>query len=602
MTLPNIDNPFSVVGSDTMDANKVGKSSAFNGNNGLFAQLMQSTGVQQVAYGGSNEEFDLTLEMQDETVAHEAKMGEDHQKYDGLGLFSADAASIETSRTSKKLYESEPNRADDKAPNADLSNGKDNSAIGQVVDSNSPELAAAFNSTEESGVDATRAANAAEALRAANAQVIQTNIGAKQNGENNGAEAQHASNIQLLEAKSSTRQAEGDVTSEVLRTINHQVNQANNGAKQAAGDSAAEARRAANAQAMQANNDSKQAVSDPALHELKPKLLAEEMSKFRDATPKPRPANGPTSGNLPNSGIQLIKVQEELVSQPANTLAASAALAVQTAKPDKAAIEAPIILADDLDMEVRSPLANNGGRPSGSQVSSPQPQQTTPQAPNVGLAPAPQPVPQPTMPNTTAQQAQFARAAGADVGGQQVQPIADPVVGGQANNSQQSAQRPQRAELPQPSRPQVPPQELTKQVAVQIKKAIGQGSDQIRIQLKPAELGRVDVKLEVTADGRAMAVVNVERPETLDLLQRDAAGLRQALQDAGLSTDSNSLSFNLRNAGNKFEQQLAEQGHAPAHDDEGTANKKDGDEFDPTGAEFIAAESAAADGRVNVQV
>ena len=138
MTLPNIDNPFSVVGSDTMDANKVGKSSAFNGNNGLFAQLMQSTGVQQVAYGGSTEEFDLTLEMQDETVAHEAKMGEDHQKYDGLGLFSADAASIETSRTSKKPRESEPNRADDKAPNADLSNGKDNSAIGQVVDSNSP--------------------------------------------------------------------------------------------------------------------------------------------------------------------------------------------------------------------------------------------------------------------------------------------------------------------------------------------------------------------------------------------------------------------------------------------------------------------------------
>jgi hypothetical protein len=173
MTLPNIDNPFSVVGSDTMDANKVGKSSAFNGNNGLFAQLMQSTGVQQVAYGGSTEEFDLTLEMQDETVAHEAKMGEDHQKYDGLGLFSVDAASIETSRTSKKLYESETNQAGNKAPNADLSNGKDNSAIGQVVDSKSPELAAAFNPTEESGVDATRAANAAEALRAANAQVMQ---------------------------------------------------------------------------------------------------------------------------------------------------------------------------------------------------------------------------------------------------------------------------------------------------------------------------------------------------------------------------------------------------------------------------------------------
>ena len=137
---------------------------------------------------------------------------------------------------------------------------------------------------------------------------------------------------------------------------------------------------------------------------------------------------------------------------------------------------------------------------------------------------------------------------------------------------------------------------------LQIKKAIGQGADQIRIQLKPAELGRVEVKLEVTADGRAMAVVNVERPETLELLQRDAAGLRQALQDAGLSTDSNSLSFNLRNEGNKFEQQLAEQGHSQKQGGKGTANEKDGDELDPTGAEIIAAESAAADGRVNVQV
>ena len=99
-----------------------------------------------------------------------------------------------------------------------------------------------------------------------------------------------------------------------------------------------------------------------------------------------------------------------------------------------------------------------------------------------------------------------------------------------------------------------------------------------------------------------MAVVNVERPETLELLQRDAAGLRQALQDAGLSTDSNSLSFNLRSEGNKFEQQLAEQGHAQKHDGKGTANEKDGDELDPTRAEIIAAESAAADGRVNVQV
>ena len=110
----------------------------------------------------------------------------------------------------------------------------------------------------------------------------------------------------------------------------------------------------------------------------------------------------------------------------------------------------------------------------------------------------------------------------------------------------------------------MPPQEVTNQVAVQIKKAIGQGNDQIRIQLKPAELGRVEVKLEVSENGRAVAVVSAERPETLDLLQRDAAGLRQALQDAGLSTDLKSLSFNLQGEGSKFEKEMAERGHARA--------------------------------------
>ena len=53
---------------------------------------------------------------------------------------------------------------------------------------------------------------------------------------------------------------------------------------------------------------------------------------------------------------------------------------------------------------------------------------------------------------------------------------------------------------------------------------------------------------------------------------------------------------------NKFEQQLAEQGHFSKQDGEGTANKNDDDEFDRTSAEFIAAETAAADGRVNIQV
>ena len=91
---------------------------------------------------------------------------------------------------------------------------------------------------------------------------------------------------------------------------------------------------------------------------------------------------------------------------------------------------------------------------------------------------------------------------------------------------------------------------VIQQIVVNIAKAIQGGTDRIIIQLKPAALGRVEVKLEVTADGRVQAVVTADRPETLEALQRDARGLERALQDAGLRTDSNSLSFNLRGGRN----------------------------------------------------
>ena len=141
-------------------------------------------------------------------------------------------------------------------------------------------------------------------------------------------------------------------------------------------------------------------------------------------------------------------MQEEVVSQPTNTLSASAALAVQTAKAEKLAVEAPVTIADDLDSEVRTPLANNGGRPTSPQVPHQQSQPIAP-SPTTGLARHHNP-PQPEIPNAAAKQAQLATAVRVDGGGQSSQPFADPIASGQANNSQQSAQRAQRAEAPQP--------------------------------------------------------------------------------------------------------------------------------------------------------
>ncbi len=83
------------------------------------------------------------------------------------------------------------------------------------------------------------------------------------------------------------------------------------------------------------------------------------------------------------------------------------------------------------------------------------------------------------------------------------------------------------------------------QVAMHLSKAVQNGIDRLSIRLDPAELGRVDVKLEIGHDGRAIALVAAERPETLELLQRDARALERALQQAGLETDAGSLSFSL---------------------------------------------------------
>lgn len=91
------------------------------------------------------------------------------------------------------------------------------------------------------------------------------------------------------------------------------------------------------------------------------------------------------------------------------------------------------------------------------------------------------------------------------------------------------------------------------QVAVHIKKNVASDVDQFTINLHPAELGRIDIKLDIGADGRVSAMVAVEKAQTLELLQKDSRGLERALQDAGLQADSNSLNFSLRGEGNPFQ-------------------------------------------------
>ncbi len=83
------------------------------------------------------------------------------------------------------------------------------------------------------------------------------------------------------------------------------------------------------------------------------------------------------------------------------------------------------------------------------------------------------------------------------------------------------------------------------QLAAQITKRFNNGNRVFDIRLDPAELGRVDVRLEMTGDNRVQAVLTVERADTLAELQRAARDLERALNEAGLDLDSDGLSFQL---------------------------------------------------------
>ncbi|MBT3234358.1 MAG: flagellar hook-length control protein FliK [Bdellovibrionales bacterium] len=121
-------------------------------------------------------------------------------------------------------------------------------------------------------------------------------------------------------------------------------------------------------------------------------------------------------------------------------------------------------------------------------------------------------------------------------------------------NAAPSATAQQTQQAATAAKPQLTPQtqaraQVTEQVTVQINKAINDGMDQIRIQLKPAHLGRVDVSLEMSQDGRISAVVSAENKDTLDLLKQDSRELERAMREAGLELNSGDLSFNLRGEG-----------------------------------------------------
>jgi flagellar hook-length control protein FliK len=108
-----------------------------------------------------------------------------------------------------------------------------------------------------------------------------------------------------------------------------------------------------------------------------------------------------------------------------------------------------------------------------------------------------------------------------------------------APKAQDPAQAMARADAPVP----------LQAVAVEIGMRAMRGAKEFAIRLDPEDLGRVDIKLEISEKGEVQAKLVVERVETLQLLQRDARTLERAFDQAGLKTNPDGLQFTLRDPG-----------------------------------------------------
>lgn len=85
------------------------------------------------------------------------------------------------------------------------------------------------------------------------------------------------------------------------------------------------------------------------------------------------------------------------------------------------------------------------------------------------------------------------------------------------------------------------------QLAAPVARAAKAGVQRVEIALEPAALGRVDVRLDFSPDGRVSAFFVAENRPALDALRADAQTLTRALADAGV--DTGSLNFGLRQGG-----------------------------------------------------
>jgi flagellar hook-length control protein FliK len=168
------------------------------------------------------------------------------------------------------------------------------------------------------------------------------------------------------------------------------------------------------------------------------------------------------------------------------------------------------------------------------------------------LAPQPQPsAAQQGTSSPSAARADIAAPAPTQAGGASNQPSYGGDTSFSANtgsgtNTQQANAATASTPTTATERPLATAQQIIDQIKVNITRAAKAGLDKVTIQLKPVELGRIDIKLEMSEDHKVRVEVTADNKDTLHLLQTDSRTLEKTLNEAGLRTDTNNLHFSLR--------------------------------------------------------
>ena len=93
--------------------------------------------------------------------------------------------------------------------------------------------------------------------------------------------------------------------------------------------------------------------------------------------------------------------------------------------------------------------------------------------------------------------------------------------------------------------------QIAKQLNVNITRAVKAGDSQFSMRMDPPELGRITVKLTFGQSGLVKSQVIAERPETLELLQREVRGLERAVEAGGHKSEPGGISFSLDSGGHE---------------------------------------------------